>query len=485
MNQKQNKGKRVANGGNHSSSAKAHGKRSGAQHGNPVINAQVAQALRLAMQAHQAGKIDDAAKRYRAILAVAPQQADALHYLGVAQFQLGHHQDALTLIAAALKLVPDYVDARNNLGNVLKECGQLAEAEAAYKAVLAARPDFLSAHNNLGVVLGAQRRFDEAIAAYRQAIALKEDYAEAWHNLGNALKKNGEVEDALSAYRHAILLAPYTTSAYYDLGRTLATHRRFDEALEVYRKWQTLEPDNPVVAHMIAAYQGGQGGQGAQGEPGAIGMQRASDGYLQKTFDSFAESFDDVLASLDYRAPALTGALVAELLGEARPSRAVLDAGCGTGLCAHYLKPYASVLDGVDLSGGMLAKARLRGQYDELIEAELCGWLQQHPARWDLIVSTDTLIYFGALEAVLQGASSALRTGGHLVFTLEAMPPGTDSSPWYLQAHGRFCHARSYIEASLQAAGFDRIMLSEVTLRLENEVPVSGYLVAAHKPAAD
>lgn len=472
MNQKQNKGKRGAHGAAHSGRAKAHG--------NPVVNAQVAQALRLALQSHQAGKIDDAAKRYRAILAVAPQQADALHYLGVAQFQLGHHQDALTLIAAALTLVPDYVDARNNLGNVLKECGHLAEAEAAYKAVLAARPDFLSAHNNLGVVLAAQRRFDEAIAAYRQAIAQKEDYAEAWHNLGNALKKNGEVEEALGAYRHAILLAPYTTSAYYDLGRTLATHRRFDEALEVYRKWQTMEPDNPVVAHMIAAYQGGLGGQGDQGGDSS-GMQRASDGYLQKTFDSFAESFDDVLASLDYRAPALTGALVAELLGEARPSHAVLDAGCGTGLCAHYLKPYASVLDGVDLSGGMLAKARLRGQYDELIEAELGAWLQQHPARWDLIVSTDTLIYFGALEAVLQAASSALRADGHLIFTLEAMPSATAASPWYLQAHGRFCHDRSYVEASLQAAGFGQIILREVILRLENEVPVAGYLVAAHK----
>lgn len=480
MNQKQNKGKRVTSGAAHSGSAKAHGKRSGAQHGNPAIPAQVAQALRLAMQAHQAGKIEDAAKRYRAILAVAPQQADALHYLGVAQFQLGHHQDALTLIAAALKLVPDYVDARNNLGNVLKECGQLAEAEVAYKAVLAARPDFLSAHNNLGVVLAAQRRFDEAIAAYRQAIAQNVDYAEAWHNLGNALKKNGEVEEALSAYRHAILLAPYTTSAYYDLGRTLATHRRFDEALEVYRKWQTLEPDNPVVAHMIAAY---EGGQGAHGDQAGSGMQRASDGYLQKTFDSFAESFDDVLAGLDYRAPALTGALVAELLGEARPVHTVLDAGCGTGLCAHYLKPYASVLDGVDLSGGMLAKARLRGQYDELIEAELCGWLQQHPARWDLIVSTDTLIYFGALEVLLQAAGSALRTDGHLIFTLEAMPAGVEAGSWYLQAHGRFCHARTYIETSLQMAGFGQIILREVTLRLENEVPVAGYLVAAHKVA--
>lgn len=450
------------------SQKKRQGSSSGKSYGHQHMAASLAQAMQLATGLHQSGKIAEAAQRYRTILAVAPKHADALHYLGVAQHQLGQHADAANLIRQAVKLVPDYLDAHNNLGNVLKESGHMAEAEAEFRLVLAARPDFIAALNNLGVVLVAQKRFAEAIPVYRQAISLKGDFAEAWHNLGNALKKNGEIEEALTAYRQAIFLAPYKTAAYYDLGRTLATFKRYDEALAVYREWQKKEPDNPVVAHMIAAY------------AGTDAPERASDAYLQKTFDSFAESFDDVLAGLQYRAPGLTGALVAEMLGTPQANLDVLDAGCGTGLCAPYLKPYARRLDGVDLSGGMLAKAQLRGSYDDLQEAELCAWLQQHSAHWDAVVSTDTLIYFGALETVMQAASSALRPGGLLVFTLEE---GGQEVSFHLQKHGRFCHGQQYVRACLQGAGLQDIGIRQVTLRLEADLPVAGLLIAARKPA--
>ena len=46
----------------------------------------------------------------------------------------------------------------------------------------------------------------------------------------------------------------------------------------------------------------------------------------------------------------------------------VLDAGCGTGLAAPLLGPYARRLVGVDLSGAMLEQARALPQYDELVE---------------------------------------------------------------------------------------------------------------------
>jgi predicted TPR repeat methyltransferase len=48
-----------------------------------------------------------------------------------------------------------------------------------------------------------------------------------------------------------------------------------------------------------------------------------------------------------------------------------LDAGCGTGLCGPLLRPYASELTGVDLSAGMLDRARPRQVYDHLEKGEL------------------------------------------------------------------------------------------------------------------
>ena len=103
---------------------------------------------------------------------------------------------------------------------------------------------------------------------------------------------------------------------------------------------------------------------------------RASDAFVEKTFDSFAASFDAKLASLGYRAPALVAEMLAHAGLDASRSLDVLDAGCGTGLCGPLVAPYARRLVGVDLSEAMLARARARDVYDELVKGELTAYLR-------------------------------------------------------------------------------------------------------------
>jgi predicted TPR repeat methyltransferase len=424
-------------------------------------------ALRLAMSDHQAGKLVDAERRYRALLARAPRHPDAWHYLGVLLHQQGQSDTALTLIARALVLSPGYVDARNNLGNIQKELGQMAAAEQSYRAVIAARPEFASGWNNLGVVLKAQQRHADAVVAYRQCLILAPNLADCWLNLGNALKALDDLQSAMTAYHQAILLAPQITDAYRNLGQALLTSGRHDEALTVYRQWQIQEPDNDAINHMIAAVAGG------------IAPQRANDGYVQTTFDRFASTFDEVLTRLNYRAPALCAALVDTLLGPAAANLAVLDAGCGTGLCAPSLLPYASTLDGVDLSPKMLALAAQRSSYRHLHEAELTAWLATHPASYDLIVSADTLCYFGALEEVAIAAAAALRPGGHLVFTLELTVDATASPHFKLNPHGRYSHTITYARQVLARAGLEVMAVRYEVLRTELQMPVQGLVIGA------
>src|SRR6476620_7898555 len=97
----------------------------------------------------------------------------------------------------------------------------------------------------------------------------------------------------------------------------------------------------------------------------------------------------------------------------------VLDAGCGTGLCGPLFAPYARRLTGVDLSPGMLARAQERNVYDELVKGELTTYLLASPDRFDVVVSADTLIYFGTVDQAVGAAARALRPGGWLIFTLE------------------------------------------------------------------
>src|SRR5699024_10679782 len=129
----------------------------------------------------------------------------------------------------------------------------------------------------------------------------------------------------------------------------------------------------------------------------------------------------------------------------------MLDAGCGTGLCAPLLRAHASHLVGVDLSSGMIEKARQRGGYDELVVAELTAFMQDRPASFDVIVSADTLIYFGDLTPVMHAASQALRPGGRLAFTLEAA--ADDTAQIVLGPSGRYQHGRDHLLHVLDQAG--------------------------------
>ena len=76
------------------------------------------------------------------------------------------------------------------------------------------------------------------------------------------------------------------------------------------------------------------------------------------------------------------------------------------------VRPHAAHLTGIDLSVGMLERARERGVYDQLIEAELGAYLERCPRTHDVIAASDGFIYLGCLERVIASARRALVAGG-------------------------------------------------------------------------
>lgn len=431
----------------------------------------VGDALTYAVELHKARQLDAAEELYERILAAAPNHPDLLHFLGVLSHQRGRSDSAITLIQRAIDAQPDYVDAHNNLGNVLKECSRFAEAENSYRQAIALKPDSPLGYNNLGIILKVQNRFGEAIQAYEKAIAIDPHFAHAYRNLGNILRKQGKVDESLTAYRKAIELAPYNPDSYKKLGRALSSVGRLSEAVEVYDEWLRHDPGNPIAEHMKAAC-------AATDVP-----ERASDACVVQTFDSFAASFDQVLQLLEYRAPLLVSEAIEEALGAPDGTLEVLDAGCGTGLSGVDLRPYARRLSGVDLSSAMLDKASGRDVYDELIAAELTAFMEDHPDRYDLIASADTLCYFGALDSVLAAAATALRAGGWLVFTLEHDDAEEGSNGFRINPHGRYSHSEYYIRRSLNQTGLALAALATETLRSEGGEPVAGLVISARRIA--
>ncbi len=154
------------------------------------------------------------------------------------------------------------------------------------------------------------------------------------------------------------------------------------------------------------------------------------------------------------------------------------DLGCGTGLCGPLVKPWTRSLVGCDLSAGMLARATERHAYDALVKEELVRFLAERPGEFDVLVSADTLIYFGELAPAFAAARESLRPGGTLVFTLEASPDDA-AADFTLTQSGRYAHTRAGLAARLARAGLVERGIAAASPRHEGGKAVPGWLVIA------
>jgi predicted TPR repeat methyltransferase len=445
----------------------------------------VEEAMAIAIDFLKDGRIRDADAICRRVLEASPGHADALHYAGMIAHRDGRSDEAVALIRESLERAPNQADWHSNLGVVLQARDDLEGAMDAFRRAIALEPRHGNAHNNLGVLLRVFGRYEEAERHYVMAIAINPNHADAYHNLAILYDLMGRAEDAVTAYSTEVALRPGNPGARRHLAMAYCTIGQPEKAVQVCEEWIRLEPDNPQARHALAACSG-------RDVPA-----RASDAYVQKVFDQFAEGFEAKLARLHYRAPELVAAALAAAGVSPDGRLDVLDAGCGTGLCGPLLAPYARRLVGVDLSAGMLQHARDKGVYHALVQAELTRHLSGLRGVFDIIVSADTLVYFGALDAVVGAAAVALRPGGLFIFTVEEAldaPAGggeavahavdpQSSAPYRIRPHGRYNHRADYVERLLADAGL-HASIERAELRKESGLPVAGLVVRAARPAA-
>jgi predicted O-linked N-acetylglucosamine transferase (SPINDLY family) len=201
--------------------------------------ATISEALAIAVQHQQAGRLDAAEQIYQRILQVEPDQPDALHFLGVLTAQLGRHQAAAANILRAIAVNPNVAPYHLNLGLVYQELWKLDEAVASYRRALQLQPEFVEVHYNLGGALTAQGRIAEAEACYRRALQLRPGYVEAHNNLGNVLRDQGSLDQAIACYRRALQLKPDFAMAHSNLLYTLHFSPGYDAQTiyEEHRRW--------------------------------------------------------------------------------------------------------------------------------------------------------------------------------------------------------------------------------------------------------
>ena len=428
------------------------------------------EAVTLAIQLQKTGQLAAAQELYRRVLEDVPDHPAAVHFSGVLAHQQGRLDEAVALIERSLALSPDAADWHSNLAIIQLARGRADEALAALRRAIAIDPGHANAHCNRGVALKATGHAAEAEAAYRTAIQLDPEHIDAYTNLGILLGGLNRTQEAAACYCKVITLRPRHREARRRLAVAHCVLGEVEKAVEIFEDWLREEPGDPIAEHMLAACSGD-----------AV-PSRASNAFVETTFDSFAASFEANLQQLAYRAPALVAAMLEHSAVDPKGHLDVLDAGCGTGLCGALVRPYARHLTGVDLSAGMLAHAEDKKVYDALVRSELTDYLQRNAGAFDLIVSADTLVYFGDLNLVFAAAAGALRPDGLFVFTLERAGDAT-AAPYRLERHGRYSHDRASVEESLTRVGLEPEMFS-ADLRMEAGMPVAGLVIRARRSAA-
>ena len=346
--------------------------------------------------------------------------------------------------------------------------GQLEMAADLIGKAIAANDQVPAFHYNLGIVQKARGKLKDAAACYQHTIALKPDHTNAHNNLGNVWKSLGKPDKARASFDRALLLKPDNPDTHYNLG---VLHSEAGDAEQAAPHFQTCleqDPEDSRGARILLA----------RLDRGRT-PQHASHAQMQSIYNARAHFWDQESRYFGHL-------LVAQALQDHvdRATLDILDIGCGTGLVGALVRPLARTLDGVDLSAGMLEKAREKSIYDRLEQADIVSFLSAHKDSYDAILGAAILIHFGDLGPILQVAAQSLRANGLFIFTL--FPNGSSdfavAASDRLAQSGCYAHSASYVERLAVACGFSVAVLKEAVHEHDPEGnPVQGFVTVLRR----
>ena len=198
--------------------------------------------LASALQFHAAGRLADAERLYREVVAAEPTNAEAWHSWGVLAYQQGDAAAAIARTQRALELADGNPAFLSMLGLALQAESRLAEAIASLRRAAALAPRDANVLYNLANALREDQQYDDAADCYRRAIASAPDFAEAHHNLGSVLQRLGHPEKAIANFQSALALRPSSAQTHSNLGGAFKSLRRWDEAIASYHEALRLQP---------------------------------------------------------------------------------------------------------------------------------------------------------------------------------------------------------------------------------------------------
>lgn len=282
------------------------------------------------------------------------------------------------------------------------------------------------------------------------------------------LQLKGDLVAAADLLLQATELAPRFASAWFTLGQIRERLGLREQAIAAFRNARQADPEDRHGASLRLMLLG------------AEQVSAMPQAYVRALFDQYASKFEAALVDhLGYRGPALLfKAVLAARHAAQMPAffRRAIDLGCGTGLAAAAFASGADHFTGIDLSPRMIEQARARGIYHDLTVGELVASLRAcAPARYDLALATDVLVYLGDLAPLFGAVARVLRPGGWFLFTVERRPD--DDRGFALHDGHRYMHGRGYVVDQAAQAELAPVALEDTATRIDRGEPVPSLAV--------
>lgn len=426
--------------------------------------------LKKASSKFQAGDYATARTFFKKILKLDSNHIDANYLLGALYAEQGNISKALQHTLKAEQLSGQSPFIKNNLGNLYRMQGDDAKAEHYFRQALSIKPDMVEALNNLAILFRRQNLTDNAIELYQSAIKTNPNFIAAHYNLGKAYVDLGQFDDAASCFIRILSMDPNHALSHNEMGNYYMQQNNTDKALSHFNKYLRNSDEDACGVTLKIAYL--TAGEIPDKHPSKL---------IQQSYEIKARSWDTDInrPNMEFLGPQIiTHTLNQHTPLQAERALTVLDLGCGTGLCGIYLKPFASRLDGVDLSDDMLKVAATKSLYDQLIHSEAETYLSQNKTHYDLIVASGVLIFFGKLDGIINQISLALTPGGYFIFTTyKSLADDVE-----IRTNLHFSHSAQHIRSAAIKSQLQVVALEDVVHEYDAGAPQRGFAVCLRKP---
>lgn len=425
-----------------------------------------------------------------------------LFALAKLEFQQQHYEKSKAYLHKLLKAHPFYYLAHKWLGHIHFLQEHYQQALNSYEYYLQHDELDLETLNNIGALYLRLNEDDKALNFFLKAYELNPNHFETLNNLASLYLKNDRYEIAENHYQAILKMEPNDSDSLYNSGFCNMSLGHFDQAEALFKKVLTFVPDHFDSLCNLGAiyYKKNQKQKALDYYQKALAIRKedqnvsylyhaikqeakfvkAPSEYIKNLFDNYAVHYDQHMKTiLDYKVPELFLKKFKYFCLKDTAEFSLLDLGCGTGLMGEIFKPFAKSLIGVDLSERMLHYAKLKNNYDELILMDIEDYLKENPKRFDIIFSADCFEYMGDLKNIFEAIVAHLYPKGFFMFTVEANEINTSS--FFLQENGRFCHHCEYIEKLAIQCAFQIINFERIIIRRHEKLPVYGYFVLLKK----